>query len=170
MLLLISACSPQGSSELAETPPNTTATISCEDHIDEVASLSADFSQIGPRAAFTRSSSEFGVRQGDIGSGTEDLTFTKLALLVREDAEFSIRIVSPPDALMSWGSADPPPPDTRLDRGICDQSSGQWLVYAGGVWVGSPTCVVFHVESDGETSVVSHPIGLAADQSECDGL
>lgn len=109
-------------------------------------------------------------RSGPDGSGYEDYRFSKFGLLVRRSRQASLEIVSAPgNAFLDYGQGefgsaqaltagpcDPLGPGCavdvaeRLGEWSCGDDSGEWAVWAGGIWADQPGCVDVLVSSDGE--------------------
>ena len=109
-------------------------------------------------------------RAGSAGSGYEDYRFSKFGLLVRRSRQASLGIVSAPgNAFLDYGQGefgsaqaltagpcDPLGPGCdadvaeRLGEWSCGDDSGEWVVWAGGIWADEPGCVEVLVSSDGE--------------------
>ena len=89
------------------------------------------------------------------------MRFSKMGLLVREGAEFSIDVsaASQPNALVDWPLPMDRIPGTRISSGGCEASSATWLVFAGGVWTREPACVTLSLEANGDTAEFMLPIG-----------
>lgn len=124
-------------------------------------------------------------RWGRVGSSYEDYRFSKFGLHVRRFRQVSLEVVrAPNDAMLRFGGgSDRAPADTvtvehcdtdgpeceiepteNLSVGPCGSNRGEWVVWAGGIWVNEPGCVELVASSDDEKI----PVWLAVDTS-CDG-
>lgn len=102
-------------------------------------------------------------RSGSEGSGREDYRFAKFGLLVRRAQQASLEIVSAPDdAFFNYGSGAFGPADT-LTAGPCDSDRGEWMAWAGGIWVNEPGCVEVIVSSEDEEIPVQLAVGAPCD-------
>ena len=120
-------------------------------------------------------------RSGPEGSGFEDYRFAKFGLLVRRAQQASLEIVKAPgDAFLEHGQVGFASADA-LTAGPCDSHGpaceagsaeyvggwpcgadrGEWIVWAGGIWVDEPGCVDV-LASSGEEEI---PIQLAVGTS-----
>ncbi len=103
-------------------------------------------------------------RDGEPGTPYEGLRFAKFGLVVRPDRRVTLEItdVDPGIAVMEWGAfREAGWPTTRLEVGPCPGSGGDWIVFAGGLWVSEePTCVTVAVGVDGRREEVE--IGVEA--------
>ena len=109
-------------------------------------------------------------RFGPNGSGYEDYRFVKFGLLVRRAQQASLEIVKAPgDAFLEHGQVGFASADA-LTAGPCDSHGpaceagsaeyvggwpcgadrGEWIVWAGGIWVDEPGCVDVLASSDNE--------------------
>ena len=100
-------------------------------------------------------------RSGPEGSGYEDYRFAKFGLLVRRSQQASLEIVKAPGgAFLDYGQGEFGTADA-LTAGPCDSHGpaceagsaeyvggwpcgadrGEWIVWAGGIWVDEPGCV-----------------------------
>ncbi|MCQ3803505.1 MAG: hypothetical protein OXC98_10785 [bacterium] len=104
-------------------------------------------------------------RWGSAGSGSEDHRFSKFGLHVRRSRQVSLEIVTAPDeASLDFGWSGPTPVDA-LTAGPCGSDSGDWVVWAGGIWVNEPGCVELVATSDEEEISVWLAVGTS-----CDGV
>lgn len=124
-------------------------------------------------------------RRGEAGSGYEDYRFSKFGLPVRRFRQVSLEIVRAPDkAMLSYGGGDSAPvgaltagpcdtegdecviePTEHVSVGPCGSDRGEWVVWAGGIWVNEPGCVELVVKSDDEEIAVWLAVGAS-----CDGV
>lgn len=155
--------------------------VECRDIIDTVADLVPDYTAHGSDGGFvalpTRTL-QLG-RSGSADSGHEDYRFAKFGLLVRRSRQALLEIVSAPDdAFFNYGSGAFGPADT-LTAGPCDSHGpacdvnsaeyvggwpcgadrGEWMVWAGGIWVNEPGCVEVIVSSEDEEIPVQLAVG-----------
>lgn len=123
-------------------------------------------------------------RWGLAGSDYEDYRFSKFGLHVRRFRQVSLEIVRAPDeAVLSYGRNDVGPvvgltvgpcdtegdecvikPTEHLMVGPCGSDRGEWVVWAGGIWVTEPGCVELLATSDEEEISVWLAVG-----GSCDG-
>ena len=110
-------------------------------------------------------------RSGPEGSGFEDYRFSKFGLLVRRQRQASLEIVKAPGGAfldygqgefgsvhaLTAGPCDPLGPGCNVDLAdrlvgglSCGDDSGEWVVWAGGIWVNEPGCVEVVVSSSDE--------------------
>ena len=124
-------------------------------------------------------------RRGPDGSGYEDYRFSKFGLNVRSFRQVSLEIVGAPgEAMLDYGGSDSAPvaaltagpcdidgdgcviePGEHVRVGPCGSDGGEWVVWAGGIWVAEPGCVELVARSDDEEI----PVWLAVGAS-CDGV
>ena len=125
-------------------------------------------------------------RWGPTGSGYEDYRFSKFGLHVRRFRQVSLEIVrAPDDAVLSYGGGSDLAPLDALTAGPCDTDGdecvieptehlsvgpcgsdrGEWVVWAGGIWVNEPGCVELVAMSDDEEISVWLAVGAS-----CDGV
>ena len=122
-------------------------------------------------------------RSGPGDSGYEDYRFAKFGLLVRRAHQASLKIVSAPDeafldyghsefgsvAALTVGPCDTHGPLCEADSGgnapgwPCGADRGEWLVWAGGIWVKEPRCVEVLVSSEDEEIRVQLAVGASCD-------
>jgi len=139
--------------------------VECRDIIDTVAEFVPDYTAHGSDGGFvalpTRTL-QLG-RSGSADWGHEDYRFAKFGLLVRRSRQALLEIVSAPDdAFFNYGSGAFGPADT-LTAGPCDSDRGDWVVWAGGIWVNEPGCVEVVVSSDDEEIPVRLAVGAPCD-------
>ena len=102
------------------------------------------------------------VRRGSAGSEFEGFRFSKFGLLVRRDRLVSLEVVGAPDeAVLEY--VHPDIPARALSVGPCSSEGGEWVVFAGGVWVTEPGCVELVAASGDEEVRVQLPVGSACD-------
>ena len=125
-------------------------------------------------------------RSGPAGSGYEDYRFSKFGLHVRRFRQVSLEVVSAPDdAVLTYGGGsdfapvgaltvgpcdtDGPEceiePTESLSVGPCGTGRGEWVVWAGGIWVNEPGCVELVASSDGEEVPVRLAVGASCDRT-----
>ncbi|MDE0231251.1 MAG: hypothetical protein OXI56_06310 [bacterium] len=124
-------------------------------------------------------------RWGPEGSGYEDYRFSKFGLHVRRFSQVSLEVVSAPvEAVLTYGGGSDFAPVDALTFGPCDTEGeecviepteslsvgpcgsdrGEWVVWAGGVWVNEPGCVELVAASNDEE--ITAWLGVGA---PCDG-
>ena len=124
-----------GSSAAETLPPRT---IDCSTRIDVVDDPPVEFSNVVLDAvAFPADGWPFGVRNGDPGTTTEGFVFTKFGLVVRTDMAITINVVEPAasDFAMDWPPQSAVPAGHGLSVGPCAADEGNWVVFAGGIWL-----------------------------------
>ncbi len=120
------------------------------------------------------------------GSGHEDYRFAKFGLIVRRFRQVSLEVVSAPDDAVlqfGWSASFAPeravtvgPCDTdgpecvvepteHLSVGPCGSGRGEWVVWAGGIWVNEPGCVKVIASSHDEEISAWLAVGAS-----CDGI
>lgn len=83
--------------------------------------------------------------------------FTKVGLLVSQEAEFSMRVLHEPDvASMNWTTLQGENYSVLHSEGCA--GSG-WIVFAGGLWVDEPMCVLLLVETATSSETVKIEVG-----------
>ena len=122
-------------------------------------------------------------RWGPEGSSYEDYRFAKFGLLVRRFRQVSLEIArAPGDAFFQSGGrafasgdalrlgpcdTDGPAcviePTESLSVGPCGTGRGEWVVWAGGIWVNEPGCVEVIASSDDEEIPVPLAVGASCD-------
>jgi len=122
-------------------------------------------------------------RSGPEDSGYEDYRFAKFGLLVRRSRQATLRIVRAPDdafldyGQIEFGSADAltvGPCDTHgpacepdsagnTPGWPCGADRGEWLIWAGGIWVNEPGCVEVLVSSEDEEIGVQLAVAASCD-------
>ncbi len=120
-------------------------------------------------------------RFGPEGSGFEGYRFAKFGLLVRRAQQASLKIVKAPGGaffeygqdefdsgdLLTAGPCDSHGPACDADSAEfvggwpCGADRGEWIVWAGGIWVNEPGCVEV-LASSGEEEI---PVQLAVGTS-----
>ena len=137
--------------------------VECIDVIDVVPDPGRGYTAYGANGGFIALPSgplQLG-RFGPEGSGFEDYRFAKFGLLVRRSQQASLEIVKAPgyaflehgqgefgtaDALTA-GPCDSHGPACDVDSAEyvggwpCGADRGEWIVWAGGIWVDEPGCV-----------------------------
>lgn len=100
--------------------------------------------------------------------------FSKFGLVIRADRAFvfSVAESSQPNVLMGWGTgAGLPVPSIEFTgcSGVCETDfqpncplgeSGQWVVYAGGLWTTDAACIDVEVVADEQTATARLPVGV----------
>ena len=122
-------------------------------------------------------------RSGSGVSGHEDYRFAKFGLLVRRSRQASLGIVSAPDgafldygqiefgsaSALTVGPCDTHGPLCEADAAgnapgwPCGADRGEWLVWAGGIWLNEPGCVEVLASSDDEAIHVWLAVGASCD-------
>ena len=103
-------------------------------------------------------------RSAPEGSGYEGYRFSKFGLVVRRDRLVSLEVVdAADDAVLKFGSSGDFAPSHALRVGPCPAVSGEWVAFAGGVWVSAPGCVELVASYDDEAVRVRLPVGAACD-------
>ena len=137
--------------------------VECRYVIDIVAEPGPNYTAYGAGGGFIALPSwqlQLG-RSGPEGSGYEDYRFAKFGLLVRRSQQASLEIVKAPGyAFLEHGQGEFGTADA-LTAGPCDSHGpacevgsaeyvggwpcgadrGEWIVWAGGIWVDEPGCV-----------------------------
>ena len=123
-------------------------------------------------------------RSGSAVSGHEDYRFAKFGLLVRRSRQASLGIVSAPDdafldygqiefgsaSALTVGPCDTHGPLCEADAAgnapgwPCGADRGEWLVWAGGIWVNEPGCVEVLASSGDEEISVWLAAGASCDE------
>ncbi len=138
-------------------------TIDCSTRIDAIEDPPVEFSNVVLDAvAFPANGWPFGARKGDPGTTTDGFVFTKFGLVVRPDIAVTIDVVEPAasDFVMDWPPQKDAPAGHGLSVGPCADDDGNWVVFAGGVWLREPTCVTFDVQTSGKSERVDLGLGL----------
>ncbi len=120
-------------------------------------------------------------RSGPEGSGYEDYRFAKFGLLVRRSQQASLEIVKAPGgAFLEYGKGEFGTGDS-LTAGPCDSHGpaceagsaeyvggwpcgadrGEWIVWAGGIWVDEPGCVDVLASSGDEEILARLAVGTS---------
>ena len=103
-------------------------------------------------------------RSAPTRSGYEGYRFAKFGLVVRRDRSVSLKVVdAADDAVLKFGSSSDFAPSHALRVGPCPATLGEWVVFAGGLWVNAPGCVELVASSDDEAVRVRLPVGAACD-------
>ena len=122
-------------------------------------------------------------RSAPADSGYEDYRFAKFGLLVGRARQASLKIVSAPDdAFLDYGQSEfgsagaltVGPCDTHgplcepdsagnTPGWPCGPDRGEWLVWAGGIWVAEPGCVKVLASSQNEEILVQLAVGASCD-------
>ena len=104
-------------------------------------------------------------RRGPTDSGYEDYRFSKFGLPVLRSRQVTLEIVrAPGEALLSYGGSEVAPVDA-LTFGPCGSDGGEWVVWAGGIWVNEPGCVELVAKSDNEEISAWLAVGASCDGS-----
>lgn len=123
-------------------------------------------------------------RWGPQGSGYEDYRFSRFGLHVRRFRQVRLEIRRAPDgAVLDYGGGSESAPVDALTAGPCDTEGddcvieptesvsfgpcgsdrGEWVVWAGGIWVTRPGCVEIVATSDDEEVSVWPAVGASCD-------
>ena len=160
--------------------------VECVDVIDAIPELVPGYRAYGADGGFVAlptGALQIG-RSGPEGSGYEDYRFAKFGLLVRRSRQASLQIVSAPaGAFLDYGSGtfgsadvltagpcDTHGPACEVDSAEyvggwpCGADRGEWLVWAGGIWVTEPGCVEMLVTSRDEEIPAQLAVGTSCDQ------
>ena len=120
-------------------------------------------------------------RSGPDGSGYENYRFAKFGLLVRRSQQASLEIVRAPGSAFleygqdEFGTADAftagpceshgPACDVDSTEYVggwpCGAERGEWIVWAGGIWVDEPGCVELLASADDEAIPVRLAVGTS---------
>ena len=99
-------------------------------------------------------------RMGSEGSEFEGFRFAKFGLVVRRDRVVSLEVVnSRAEAVLEYVHPDTPARVLRV--GPCRSDHGEWVVFAGGMWVTEPACVELVAASDDERLLVRLAVASA---------
>ena len=97
------------------------------------------------------------------GSGYEGYHFSKFGLVVRGDRLVSVEVVEADhDAVLQFGSSSFSP-SQALRVGPCPATLGEWVVFAGGLWVSASGCVELVASHDDEVARVRLSVGAACE-------
>ncbi len=101
-----------------------------------------------------------------MGSGYDGYRFSKFGLVVRGDRLVSLEVVdAPDDAVLKFGGSADFAPSHALRIGPCPAVIGEWVVFAGGVWVNAPGCVELAASYGDESARVRLSVGTACDEA-----
>ena len=149
----------------------STVEVPCSIAIDEVDDVGPTYFAHGLNGGFVALPSEgwwpsralqWG-RMGPAGSEFEGFRFSKFGLLVRRDRAVSVEVVNAPGrAVLEY--VHPDVPARKLSVGPCPSEHGEWVVFAGGVWVTEAGCVELVAASGDERLRVRLAVA-----SVCDG-
>ncbi len=142
-LLLLGACSPP---DLAVVQRNS---VVCSGYIDQLNEPPPSWHPVLGAVAFPIDPVETG-RAGAQGTPYEGLRFAKFGLLVRTNTSVVLEVPKTGDVLMEWTLAELGRPANVLRIGPCEGGGADWIVFAGGLWVAEPMCVVIAVTSGGQ--------------------
>lgn len=158
LLVLVSALIAACSSE--PLPEAVDVAFDCRDSIEQLSELPDGYLAVLDRVAFPETELHQQGRSEEIEAGSGVFwRFSKMGLLIKEDAGFTIRVAdeSRGNALISWSNTGSPGPVEGLTTEGCSGDEA-WLVYPGGVWVIEQACVTLTVETDGDSETVELPI------------
>ena len=163
VLVWLAGCSGgEGEPAVVEVP--------CSTAIDEVDDIGPSYFAHGSGGGFIALPSEGWLpsrtlqlgRLGSAGSEFEDFRFAKFGLVVRRDRVVSLEVVgSPGEAVLDY--VHPDVPARKLSAGPCRSEHGEWVVFAGGVWVTEPACVELVAASGDERIRVRLAVASACD-------
>jgi hypothetical protein len=158
----------EGSREVREIP--------CSAIIDSVEILPDEFDAVARNMAAFPVGDQFlgsGARVGASGTAIEGFRFAKYAMLVREDVQLTVTLSASDGATVApeWAPSgeDPAVPGAVVAVGPCsgDESTaggrGIWKVFAGGIWLSKPACVVIGVESSTTFASTAVDFGQSCD-------
>lgn len=142
--------------------------VECREAIDEVDDPGPSYGLHGSSGGFIAlpavETLQLG-RWGPTDSGYEEYRFSKFGLPVRRSRQVTLEVVSPPgEALLSYGGSELAPVDA-LTFGPCGSDGGEWVVWAGGIWVKEPGCVELVAKSDNEDISAWLAVGASCDGS-----
>ena len=141
-----------------------TVEVPCLIAIDEVNDIGPSYFAHGSDGGFIALPSralQLG-RMGTAGSEFEGFQFAKFGLLVRRDRLVSLEVVnSRGEAVLEYVHPDTPARVVRV--GPCRAEHGEWVVFAGGVWVTEPACVELVAASGEERLRVRLAVASACD-------
>ena len=104
-------------------------------------------------------------RWGPDATAYEGYRFSKFGLLVRRLRQVTLEIVSAPDeAVLDYGGGGDFEPVRALTVDPCDTEGGEWVVWAGGIWVNEPGCVEVLATSDDEEVSVWLAVGASCNE------
>ena len=127
---------------------SATVEVPCSIAIDEVDDIGPSYFAHGSDGGFIALPSEGWLpsralqlgRMGAAGSEFEGFRFAKFGLVVRRDRVVSLEVVNPPGgAVLEFVHPDTPARVVRV--GPCRAEQGEWVAFAGGVWVTEPACI-----------------------------
>lgn len=142
-----------------------TVEVPCSIAIDSVDDIGPSYFTHGSNGGFVALPSgelQLG-RMGSAGSEFEGFRFSKFGLLVRRDRVVSLAVINSPDeAVLEY--VHPDAAARELSVGPCRSEHGEWVVFAGGVWVTEPGCVEVVAISGDERVRVRLPVGVSCDR------
>lgn len=153
----------------AETEP-ATVEVPCSIAIDEVDDIGPSYFAHGSDGGFIALPSEGWLpsrtlqlgRMGSAGSEFEGFRFSKFGLHVRRDRVVSLEVAnSRGEAVLEYVYPDAPARVVRV--GPCRAEHGEWVVFAGGMWVTEPACVELVASSGDERLLVRLAVASACD-------
>ena len=159
--------------------------VECREAIDVVTEPGAGYTAHGSDGGFIAlpaSAMQLG-RWAPEGSGHEDYRFSKFGLIVRRFRQVSLEVVRAPDgAFFHYGGSALAAPDVltagprdtdgpecviepteHLSVGPCGSGRGEWVVWAGGIWVNEPGCVEVVASSHDEEISAWLAVGASCD-------
>lgn len=170
LLVWLTGCSGDADGPATVEDGPATVEVPCSIAIDEVNDIGPSYFAHGSDGGFVALPSEgwlpsraLGLgRTGTAGSEFEGFRFTKFGLHVRRDRLVSLEVVnSRGEAVLEYVHPDTPARVVRV--GPCRAEHGEWVVFAGGMWVTEPTCVELAAVSGDERVGVRLAVGAACD-------
>lgn len=160
---LVSGCAGNSAENQATEVHSQHLVVECGDIIDAIPELVPGYAAHGSDGGFVAlptTTLQLG-RSGSADTGHEDYRFAKFGLAVRRSRQASLEIVSTPsDAYFDYGS-DVFGSANTMTAGPCGSDRGQWVVWAGGIWVNEPGCVELLVSSEDEEIPVWLAVGAS---------
>jgi hypothetical protein len=163
-VLAVVPCAACDSSEAASTPPTP---MPCSAIIDSSDKVPDGFeATVLDSVSFPTYELPAGARRGAEGTDLEGLTFSKFGLVVRAEREVVVEVADDGGArvALDW----PPTPAARVGgslivgpcrgSGSPQATDAEWVVFAGGVWISTPTCLTFRITSGGDSA--THRLGI----------
>ncbi len=159
--LTVMALASAGCTPGQTTQPSTIASVICGDAIDLVAEVPDNFQLVGENSAVVSVSLDrFAIGARDTDGSAADLRFSKIPIALRNGEQVTISLKSS-TGLLSWGGSMLEPVET-VTAGPCEaiNGDGTWHVFAGGVYVMEPSCVLLvFTDEDGDSETTELPIG-----------
>lgn len=182
---LVVGCNGGGGDEARIEDHLSHRVVECWDAVDVVEEPGPNYTVLGSGDGFVAlpaGTMQLG-RWGSEGSVYEDYRFSKFGLPVRRFRQVSLKVISAPDdAVLTFGDGRDEPvgaltagpcdtegpeceiePTENLSVGPCGTGRGEWVVWAGGIWVNEPGCVELVVSSDGGEIPVRLAVAASCD-------